>query len=62
MFYYQEKMVDRVLTLVWDHSLKEVHKVKKRYSIFRIEVPDPYPHLNGGQIRRASGLSIPTVT
>ena len=30
-----------------------------RYSIFRIEVPDPYPHLNARQLRRASGLSGP---
>ena len=33
-----------------------------RYPIFRIKVPDLYPHSNGGQIRRASGLSVPTVT
>ena len=30
-----------------------------QYSIFRIEVPDPYPPLNGGQIRHASGMSDP---
>ena len=24
---------------------------KKGYPTLRIEVPDPYPHLNGGQIR-----------
>ena len=35
---------------------------EKRYPIFRMEVPDPYPHLNGGQIRRASGFSVPTCT
>ena len=27
-------------------------------NIIRIEVPDPYPHLNGEQIRHASGLSV----
>ena len=31
----------------------------RQYSIFRIEVPDPYPHLNGWQIRCTSGLSVP---
>ena len=45
-----------------DHSLKGSTQSEKRYSIFRIEVPNPYPHLNGGQIRLASGLSVPTVT
>ena len=35
---------------------------EKRYPIFWIEVPDPYSHSNGGQIRCASGLSVPTVT
>ena len=37
------------LTLVSDRSLKEVLEVRKGYPIFRTEVPDPYPHSNGGQ-------------
>ena len=32
-----------------DHSLKVVHKVKKRYPIFQTEVLNPYPHSKGGQ-------------
>ena len=32
------------------------------YTIFLIEVPDPYPPSNGRQISVASGLSVPTVT
>ena len=29
------------------------------YPIFQTEVHEPYPELNGGQIRRARGLSVP---
>ena len=32
-----------------DRSLKVVHEVKKGYPTLRTEVPDPYPHSNGGQ-------------
>ena len=32
-----------------DRSLMVVHEVRERYPIFRTEVPDPYPHSNGGQ-------------
>ena len=41
------------LTLVSDHSLKKVHKVKKRHPIFQTEVLDPYPHSNGRPQLRA---------
>ena len=47
----------------------EVHaSINKRpfyrgYPIFQTKVLDPYPHLNRGQhIRRAKGLSVPTIT
>ena len=36
-----------------------VHKLNKGYPIFQTEAHEPYPELNGGQIRRAKGLSVP---
>ena len=36
-----------------------VHKLNKGYPIFQTEAHEPYPKLNGRQIRRARGLSIP---
>ena len=38
-------------------TLKVLHKLVKGYPIFQTKVHEPYPELNGGQIRCARGLS-----
>ena len=58
MAYFDKKRYERVV--YFDQRLGAAQS--EGWSKFRIEVPDPYPHLNGKQIRRASGLSVPTVT
>ena len=63
-FYFQDFRCTIHLSVGFEHCQKVKRWSHKCtfYLPFRIEVPDPYPHLNGGQNRRTSALSIPTVT
>ena len=47
------------LTLVSSFLTKWYTNWKKGYPIFQTEAHKPYPELNGGQIRRPKGLSVP---
>ena len=40
-------------------TFEVVHKLNKGCTIFQTEAHEPYPELNGRQIRRARGMSVP---